>query len=171
MVEENEIRADPSFYERARLAAEAARIGVHADAAAAVAALYARAPASRRSKIAGFVAVHEALGAALRFGPAIPERLGLALAGALKADPGFGPSLAAALARADPPDAEAERAVLERALRAASRPPRPTPREARGEALAPGLFLEARRGRAVLSGPALDAGLLDALRVWLAERG
>ena len=174
MVEENELRADVSFYERARLAAEAARLGVHADVPAAIAALYAGASAPRRSKIASFVALHEELGTMLRFGPAIPERLGLALAGALRAEgtgDGFGQRLRAALRAADAGDAGVERAVLERALREARRPPRGGTPAAKGEEVAPGLFLAAARGRAVVSGPALDADALAALRDWLAARG
>jgi hypothetical protein len=82
MVEENEIRAGMSFYERARLAAEAAKLGIYPDPAAAIAALFASASPAKRSKIGSFVRVHEALGDALRYPTAIPERLGLALAAA-----------------------------------------------------------------------------------------
>lgn len=173
MVEENEIRAGISFYERARLASEAARIGVHASAGAAIAALYGRSSAPVRSKIASFVAVHAALGDVLRFGPAIPERLGLALAAALRGE-GFRRRLRQALEAAAPGDRMAERAVLEEALRAASGKSAAAPGPARGEEVVPGLFLEARigrgGGRAVLSGPGLDGATLEALKVWLAGR-
>lgn len=108
MVEENEIRAGVSFYERARLAAEAARIGVHADVPAAIAALYARATASKRSKIGSFVTLHEELGAHLRYGSAISEKLGLALVQALKTDDGFGPRLRDALRQRKAGEAEAD---------------------------------------------------------------
>jgi ParB family chromosome partitioning protein len=86
MVEENEIRAGMSFYERARLAAEAAKLGIYPDPAAAIAALFTSASPAKRSKIGSFVRVHEALGDALRYPTAIPERLGLALAAALDRD-------------------------------------------------------------------------------------
>jgi ParB family chromosome partitioning protein len=86
MVEENEIRAGISFYERARLAAEAAKLGIYPDPAAAIAALFTSASPAKRSKIGSFVRVHEALGPALRYPTAIPERLGLALAAALDRD-------------------------------------------------------------------------------------
>jgi hypothetical protein len=73
MVEENEIRAGISFYERARLAAEAAKLGIYPDAAAAIAALFTSASPAKRSKIGSFVRVHEALGHALRYPAAIPN--------------------------------------------------------------------------------------------------
>jgi ParB family chromosome partitioning protein len=81
MVEENEIRAGISFYERARLAAEAARLGLYPDPAAAISALFGAASPAKRSKIGSFVRIHAALGDVLRFPAAIPERVGLALAG------------------------------------------------------------------------------------------
>jgi ParB family chromosome partitioning protein len=171
MVEENEIRAGLSFYERARIAAEAARMGLYADAAAAVAALFASAPAPRRSKTLAFVALHEALGPALRFPEAIPERLGLALAAAVR-DAGAAARLRDALRKAAPRTAEAERAVLERAARKA-----PARREGgRGqgaEAVAPGIALSAGRGggRLTLSGPGVTEALRRDLAAWLAARG
>ncbi len=122
MVEENEIRADLSFYERGRLACEAARIGVFASPAAAVRALFVHAPPAKRSKILNFVSLYEALGPALRFGEAIPEKLGLALAKAIGADPGFAPWLAGRLAAAAPADAAAERAILDAAVQPAPPP-------------------------------------------------
>ena len=122
MIEENEVRAGLSFYERARLAVEAVRLGIHADPQAAIAALFRSAPAPKRSKIASFVLLHEALGAALRFPTAIPEHLGLALAGALKADPALAPRWVEALRQAAPDSAAAERTVLERLLKRPGRP-------------------------------------------------
>jgi ParB family chromosome partitioning protein len=73
MVEENEIRAGISFYERARLAAEASKLGIYPDPAAAIGALFASASPAKRSKIGSFVRVHEALGPALRYPAAIPN--------------------------------------------------------------------------------------------------
>jgi ParB family chromosome partitioning protein len=116
MVEENEIRAGMSFYERARLAAEAAKLGIYPDPAAAIAALFTSASPAKRSKIGSFVRVHEALGDALRYPAAIPERLGLALAAALDRDAQAAARLARALDDAMPTDSGAERAVLEKVL-------------------------------------------------------
>ncbi len=171
MVEENEIRADLSFYERGRLAHEAARIGVFDSPAAAVKALFVHVSASKRSKILNFVALHEALGAALRFPEAIPEKLGLALVKAIGADPGFAPAVAQALAGAAPRDAAAERAVLERAL---------APKPAEAGRVAPdeidqetgeGIRMKGRPGRVVLTGQGVTEDLLHDLANWLEARG
>ncbi len=176
MVEENEIRADLSFYERARLAAEAARIGVYPTPQAAVQALFAHASASKRSKILNFVALHEALGPSLRFPVAIPEKLGLALVKAITDVPGFAARLKDSLRKAQPTDAAAERAALERALARAGqgRDKKDKTTAAvgpKGEKIAEGLFLEARKGRVVLQGAGLDADLVAELRRWLISRG
>jgi ParB family chromosome partitioning protein len=84
--------------------------------AAAIAALFSSASPAKRSKIGSFVRVHEALGHALRYPAAIPERLGLALAAALDRDGQAAARLARALDAAMPTDSGAERAVLEKAL-------------------------------------------------------
>jgi ParB family chromosome partitioning protein len=67
------------------------------------------------------VRVHEALGDALRYPAAIPERLGLALAAALDRDAQAAKRLARALDDAMPTDSGAERAVLEKVLTEAPR--------------------------------------------------
>ena len=76
MVEENEVRAGLSFYERARIAAEAVRLGLHPDASAAVGTLFASARPAKRSKILSFVALHEALGPALALSRRDPREAG-----------------------------------------------------------------------------------------------
>ncbi|WP_300064247.1 ParB N-terminal domain-containing protein [uncultured Roseobacter sp.] len=169
MVEENEIRADLSFYERARIAVQATERGVYPDVRAAVRSLFAAARAPKRSKILTFTALVEALDAVLRFPTAIPEKLGLPLATALQADPAFARRLAQALKAADPQEAAAERKVLERVLKGQASAPA-TPGAARPESIAPGLALSATPGRVVLSGKAVDAALLADLRDWLATR-
>jgi ParB family chromosome partitioning protein len=177
MVEENEIRAGISFYERARLAAEAAKLGIYPDPAAAIAALFASASPAKRSKIGSFVRVHEAMGDALRYPAAIPERLGLALAGALDRDAGFAAALRAALAAADADTAEAERGVLQTALARSSEPaPRPggrgRPRRAPpGPApAAGGIVIDARPGWVLLTGDGITEALCRDLELWLADR-
>lgn len=163
MVEENEVRADLSFYERGRMVAEAARLGLYTDPQGAVRALFASATPAKRSKILAFVAVHLALAPLLRFPTAIPEKLGLALAAALEADADLPERLAEALRRTPPADAAEERRTLERALK------KTAPKEA-PEKVATGIWLEARKGRAVLTGPGVDSGLAGALRDWLRGR-
>jgi ParB family chromosome partitioning protein len=160
MVEENEVRADLSFYERGRMVSEAAQMGLYPDPQAAVRALFASALPAKRSKILAFVGIHEALGRHLRFATDIPEKLGLALAAALGADPGLVGRLNDALRKTPASDAAGERRALERALhriRAAEPPPE----------VAPGIALDIRKGRVVLSGPGVDAGLAAALTAWL----
>lgn len=179
MVEENEVRAGLSFYERARIAVKAADEGVHPDAPAAVQALFAAARAPKRSKIVAFTALVTALDDALRFPASIPEKLGLALAAALQADTGARRRLREALRKADPKDPAAERRVLERALKGQGAEPGPRRATAtRGTAsgtpaaedLAPGLTLEAGHRRIVLSGAAVDAALAEDLRAWVIAR-
>ena len=167
MVEENEIRADLSFYERGRLAHEAARIGVFADAQAAVKALFVHVSASKRSKILNFVALHQALGAGLRFPEAIPEHLGLALAKRATEDLGFAPDLIARLRAVSPATEAEERAVLDRALA-------PAPKEAADRATEDqpeGIRMVAKPGRITLSGQGVTEDLARDLQEWLAARG
>ena len=166
MVEENEIRAGLSFYERARLAVEAARIGVYPDTARAVQGLFANASASKRSKILNFVSVHMALGSVLRFPSAIPERLGLALAAAIDGQAGFAKRLRDALRKTPAETEGAERATLERALKKTAA----SPLRAERVEVSNGVFLETGRARAVLSGRGVSAELLRDLRDWLSAR-
>lgn len=175
MVEENEIRADVSFYERGRLVAEAARMGVYDSTAAAVKHLFANTTPSRRSKILSFVVVHDALGDALRFPEAIPERLGLALAAAIGADAGFVRRMKTALRQANCQDAQAERVVLERALW----PTKPSRKAATETVSGPEsagtsgdqIRVSGGAGRVVLQGVGVTEALLADLRGWLAARG
>jgi ParB family chromosome partitioning protein len=158
MVDENENRVGLSYYERARIAAETAALGLFADPREAIRALFPGASRAKRSKIGSFLAVHAALGGTLRFPAALPERLGLRLARALEADPALGPRIAAALADAAPADAAAEAGLLERALRP-PRAPAPT-----------GWRVTRRAGRLVVEGPRVDAALAADLEAWLAAR-
>ena len=189
MVEENEVRAQLSHYERARLVARAADAGVFADEDAALRALFASASAARRSKIKAFVPIHRALGGRLRRPAMISERLGLALAKALREEPGLAEDVAARLEGAR--DAEAELALLREAagsppgsaakdgggsparpggIRVAPRRPAGAPEA--GE-VRPGVRLSQRRSGGgqtiVLSGPGVDAALRERLEGWLRE--
>ncbi len=161
MVEENEIRANLSFYERAAIAWEATDAGVFPDAGQAVVQLYGSAPAAKRWKIHKFGTIHALLGDVLTYPEAIPEKLGLALVDRLESDPPFFRRLKDRLRKTPAADAAAERAVLEKALhdgKAAAKPER--------ETLAPGLTFEAKKGRVVLSGKGVDDAFLEALRVF-----
>ncbi len=158
MVEENEIRAGLSFYERANIAATAVGQGVYPDLRRAIADLFVHAPPAKRSKIANFVTIRETIGPALGFPTAIPEKLGLALAKAIEADRKLAGRITKALRQAPPQDAAAERKILERALTNV-----PGPKNA-PETLAPGLDWQIRAGRVVLSGNALDEEFRQALK-------
>ena len=164
MVEENEIRADLSFYERAQIAVAAAGQGVYASPKAAVKALFAHAPKAKRSKITKFVTICETLGADLRFPTTIPEHLGLKLVQAMGEDAGLAGRLQRALADARPSDAASERKVLEAALKA------PAASGPKHVDLARDLRLEVKAGRAVLSGKAVDAAFVEALADWARAR-
>lgn len=165
MVEENEIRSNLSFFERAQIAVAAVGQGVYPDVRAAVKGLYAHAPKAKRSKINKFVTLCETVGATLRFPTAIPEHLGVKLGQAIEADRAVAIRISKALKAAVPQDAAAERRVLERALAVPEAP------KATRVSLGPGLQLESRAGRAVLSGKAVDADFLKALEVWAKSQG
>lgn len=171
MVEENEIRAGISFYERARLAFEAAQLGLYSDASAAIAALFSTASPAKRSKIGSFVRLHEALGGMLRFPAAIPERLGLALVAAIDRDAGAVTRLADVLTSVAAEDAGSERAALETALerlsgKASVGKAKPdAPREIAGN-----LKIQVQRGRVVLSGAGVTDRLQRDLEAWLVAR-
>lgn len=122
MVEENEIRANLSHYERGRIAVLAVGQGVFPSVEAAVDVLFATASKAKRSKVRSFAAVHAALGDLLQFPIGLTEKAGLALAAGVR--DGGQVQLRAALAAADPQDAKSEWAILQDALkpeRAASR--------------------------------------------------
>lgn len=172
MVEENEIRADLSFYERAHIACKAVEQGIYPDVHAAVQGLFAAARAPKRSKIVAFTALIDGLGEALHFPAAISEKVGLALVAALRADSGFADRLRAALKAAPPVSAAEERKVIEAALQSA-RPAAQAPASKQmpqAIPVTPGIALTQHRGRLVLSGSDVDDDLARDLRAWLKGR-
>lgn len=171
MVEENEIRAALSFYERARIAARAAEQGAYPTARHAVKGLFANVTASKRSKIVSFLSVYEALDAVLRFPAKLSERQGLALAKALEADKGLGKRVTAAL-KVPAKDAETEQAVLSEMLRPAGVPPAPTAKtKTAPDQPEPGIKVTRAKGKITLSGAGMTEELMDALEAWLAAQG
>ncbi|MEP3439864.1 MAG: ParB/RepB/Spo0J family partition protein [Sulfitobacter sp.] len=122
MVEENEIRADLTQFERGRIAVLAAQNGIYKDVEEATAQLFAFASKAKRSKIRSFAKVFEGLGDVLSFPLALKEKQGLTLAAGLR--DGAGDALRDALASAEPADAADEWAVVEQVLeRLAAKPP------------------------------------------------
>ena len=179
MVEENEIRADLSHYERARIAARAAEAGVFPDDRAALRGLFGAASRPRRSKIGTFLAIYRALDGHLRFPAAIPERLGLQLGRALEADPDLADTLRARLAATARDSAAEELAVLAGTLPQAEPETGagdPPPQEGAGAEdmrapprLSPGVRVTTRPGRVTLSGAGVDRAFIGRLNAWLRD--
>ncbi|WGW06009.1 ParB/RepB/Spo0J family partition protein [Tropicibacter oceani] len=84
MIEENEIRASLSHYERGRISVIAAQQGAFVNAEEAVNALFPQASKAKRSKIRSFALIFEELGDMLSFPDLLKERDGLRLAAALR---------------------------------------------------------------------------------------
>ncbi|MFN7051656.1 MAG: ParB/RepB/Spo0J family partition protein [Gemmobacter sp.] len=171
MVEENEVRQGLSYYERARVAARAAELGIFDSEKQALQRLFSTASRARRSKIGSFLAIYHHLDPVLKFPAAIPERLGLALAKAIETRPEALDALMQDLQAAEP-DAAGE---LERLGQFAAG----TAAKAKAGGLGgrrevqPGVFLEVSggQGRSVLtlSGPAVGSELQNRLERWLTE--
>jgi ParB family chromosome partitioning protein len=84
MIEENEIRAQLSNFERGRIAVIAAQQGTIVNVEEAVNRLFATSSKAKRSKIRSFAVVFEELGDMLVFPDALTEKQGLAVAQALR---------------------------------------------------------------------------------------
>lgn len=117
MVEENELRAQISPYERGRIAVMAAVTGVFPDTEAALGTIFAAASKAKRSKIRSFAFVYEELGDMLRYGPDLSERNGLRLAHALRE--GYGPEIRHRLIQSGEGGAAQEWALIEPVVAAA----------------------------------------------------
>ena len=166
MVEENEIRANLSFYERARIVMRAVEAGVYPTEKKALQGLFATASFAKRSKVKSFIPVVLALDGLLRFPARIPERMGLALSKALDT-PGFMDRAAAALT---PPAAtpEAEAATLARLLRPARADTAGSDTEHGGtEPETPDLTVTVTDGQIVIAGADATPALAARLRRWL----
>lgn len=163
MVEENEIRAGLSFYERARIAARASEQGAFETPRAAGKALFGSVPRAKRSKIYSFLGIYDAFDGVLKFPQAITEKLGLQMAKALNADTGFAASLKAALQREKPESAEQEVALIADCL---------APKDNKSESIPakPGIQIKRQKDRVVLSGQGVDASFIADLQAWLAAR-
>lgn len=112
MVEENEIRAGLSFYERGRIVVKATDEGAYASDREALAALFHAVPRAKRSKIGSFVRIVRALDSSLQFPTALSERSGLAIAQALAEDAGLANRLRKRLDAAPAQTASAEQATI-----------------------------------------------------------
>lgn len=110
MVEENEVRASLSHYERGRIAVVAAQQGAFASTEDAVSGLFSVASKAKRSKIRSFSLIFEELGDMLEFPENLKERDGLRLSTALRN--GAETQIRDALAKVQPGSAEAEWACM-----------------------------------------------------------
>lgn len=163
MVEENEVRAGLSYFERARIVAQAAEQGVYPDPRAALSGLFASASRAKRSKIGSFLKVVEGLDGALRFPAAIGERLGLALAKALEIEPNFAQKASDVLAASAPDSPEAEGTLLASLLKVKPRS-KVAGKPSVIKQMPSGLTVSERKGELVLGGDLLkDARVRAAL--------
>lgn len=114
MVEENEVRADLTPYERGRIAVLSAGQGVFSSVSDAVDVLFASVSKAKRSKVRSFALVHECLGDLLRYPASLTEKAGLQLASALR--DGAQADLRVALDSSDCTSAAEEWGILNKAL-------------------------------------------------------
>lgn len=164
MVEENEVRASLSYWERARVVVQTVSNGVFASEKLALQRLFASASRAKRSKIGSFIHLVHTLDGVLRFPSALPERLGLRLAAAFQAQPLLAEKVSAALSQHGATDAASEQAILLASISEGRRS------GAVRDSLGAGLWLETRiDGRVVLGGPALNDRLIEKLRTWLLD--
>lgn len=188
MVEENEIRANLSHYERARIALKAWQEGVYPTLRLSLQGLFGSVSRPKRSKIGSFTTIVEALDEVLRFPTAIPERLGLDLSQLLAEGPEEVARVKAVLKKPPPETPEDEIARLAAAVKAARTPspappatpaPAPTPRitaldedgiAARRKETAVETRFDAARNVIEITGGGVDRALLAELRAWLKTR-
>lgn len=111
MVEENEVRAGLSPFERGRISSLAVQMGVFASTEEAVNAMFAAASKAKRSKIRSFALIFEELGDLLAFPESLSEKQGLRLSAALRG--GAEAALRDGLGSVIVEDPETEWAVLE----------------------------------------------------------
>lgn len=176
MVEENEIRAGLSYYERARVTAKAVEQRVYSSEKEALNGLFGSVPRAKRSKIKSFIRIVDALDDVLLFPSALSERAGLALARALQDDPNFATRLRARLLPAVPETAEQELALLAEMVQPPTTPTAktagtdsPSPPAQRRD-VAPGVVAVLHSdGSMTLRGPGFTPDLRDSLIDLLAQ--
>jgi len=174
MVEENEIRANLSFYERARIADQAAEKGVFPTAEIAVRELFRHASRAKRSKILSFLRLYRALDGLLRFPTALSERQGLAVVKALEAEPAIEGRIQTELEAIQPETAEDEANALTDVIYSGPFYTPPGPRAAKHpaslKALPTGIRMNTRKGRIELTGTGIDEEFIADLKIWLSQR-
>jgi ParB family chromosome partitioning protein len=129
MVEENEVRASLSHFERGRIAALSAQSGVFLNVEDAVSELFPFASKAKRSKVRSFALVFEEIGDVLTFAELLTEKQGLRIASGLRN--GAENALRDALAEGTVKDAREEWAVIEAVLAGFDEAPRDASRGGR----------------------------------------
>lgn len=176
MIEENEIRANLSFYERARIAYLSVQAGVYESDKQALQTLFSAISFSKRSKVKSFMPIVAALDDVLAHPNQIPEKLGLALSKKIAENTQAGQGVAVELGRFPDASVADERAILERFIAENTKiEPVLEPKEAHkpdvemsdSYQLAPGVMFSARRGRIELEGQAINAGFIERLKEWV----
>lgn len=186
MVEENEVRASLSHFERGRIAVLATQRNAFASTEQAVAKLFQSASKAKRSKIRSFALIFEELGDLLSHAEGLKERDGLRLAAVLKV--GGSEPIRAALEASEVRSAEGEWTVLAPVVEQAEqqakpaktgRPKEPKPEVITDVALEDGLKIRAEKqgvgyvihlqGRALA--PDLIKKAIDQLQRTLAQSG
>ena len=173
MVEENEIRADLSFYERARIVARALEAGVFESEKQALQSLFGNATYARRSKIKSFLPIVADLGDVLKYPAHLSERAGLAISKALTSDPDAKARVRKALGRAKRSTAEVELSCLMGALKPKSSPTESKidPNKGADRGSSEDITITAKPGRIVLTGAGVTDELRQKLRAWLKSGG
>ena len=182
MVEENEIRANLSHYERGRIAVLAARQGAFKGTDDAVAKLFLTASKAKRSKVRSFAEVFECLGDVLSFPEDLTERRGLRIAAAIRH--GAEEAMRDALEAGQGASTEAEWALLEPIIADTEAMPsekpkmgrpkaRPLPSRGNEMTLSSGVKLtrasDSKGYYIRISGPSVDMETLDAAMQELAH--
>lgn len=166
MIEENEIRAGLSFYERARIAQKAVEAGVFETPKAALNTLFAGVSWSKRSKIKSFMVLVEALDDVLRFPAQITERQGLALVKVITQTPRLAKRLHAQMTPGAVATPERQEALIASFLK----PAKPPVSESKQPDIARGIHMSARPGRVVLEGDGVNEAFIARLTSMLSAK-
>jgi ParB/RepB/Spo0J family partition protein len=161
MIEENEIRSDISFYERARVVVKALEQGVYSDSKQALQTLFSNVSRAKRSKIKSFMTLVEALDNDLRFPSTISERLGLEIVKKITEDPNRVNVIKARLAQEPHRTVQAELAILLSDGPLAKK----TERQSNIE-----MSFDAAKQTVALQGDGVTPDLVAALKKWLLKR-
>ncbi|ASM74868.1 MULTISPECIES: ParB/RepB/Spo0J family partition protein [Roseobacteraceae] len=154
MIEENEIRASLSHFERGRIVVIAVQQGSFINVEEAVNALFPSASKAKRSKIRSFALIFEELGDMLKFPETLKEKEGLRLAQVLRQ--GGEGRLREVLASEDPATAASEAELLKLALDEFDDKPKDTRRGGRPSAKLPSSGWQDKRTLTLSSGITLQ---------------